>query len=112
LVAFVMVTVLVFFLQSQGWSPQWLAQIIPLALLCFPSRDGVLSIVLLCALVFAEYPLLFMRTGDTGGEVTGGLVLPFALLVINRTLLLVAYVFALYRILRQEPVELEPESGS
>lgn len=112
LVAFVMVTLLVFFLQSQGWSPQWLAQIIPFALLCFPSRDGVLTIILLSALVFAEYPLLFLRTGDTNGEITGNLVLPFALLVINRTLLLVAYVFALYRILRQEPVDLSAESGS
>lgn len=104
LVAFVAITVLIFFLQSQGWSPQWLAQIIPLVLLCFPSRNGVLILVILSALVFAEYPLLFLRTGDTGGEVTGSLQAPFALLVINRTAILVGLCVALYRKLRQEAV--------
>src|SRR5690606_18002991 len=47
LVAFVAVTLLIFFIQAQGWSPQWLAQIIPLVLLCFPSRDGVMIALIL-----------------------------------------------------------------
>jgi hypothetical protein len=108
LVAFVTITLLIFFLQSQGWSPQWLSQIIPLVLLAFPTRNGVLVVVLLSVLVFAEYPLLFLRTGDTGGLIEGALQGPFAALVIGRTLLLVAVCLGLYGVLRQEPVPREP----
>ncbi len=104
LVAFVALTVFIFFLQSQGWSVQWLAEIVPLILLCFPTRDGVMVAVLLIFLSFAEYPLLFLRTGDTGGTITGALVMPFAVLVIARTALLVGLCVALYRRLRQEPI--------
>ncbi len=104
LVAFVTITLLIFFLQAQGWSPQWLGQIIPLLLLCFPTRNGVLVIVLLSALVFAEYPVLFMRTGDTGGVISGSQVAPFVVLVLSRTALLVGVCVALYGKLRQEPL--------
>ena len=74
MVAFVAITLLIFFIQAQGWSPQWLAQIAPLMLLCFPTRDGVTAVVLLALVTFAEYPFLFIRTGDTGGVITGALV--------------------------------------
>ncbi len=104
LVAFVAITLLIFFLQAQGWSPQWLAQIVPLMLLCFPSRDGVTSVVLLSLLTFAEYPFLFIRTGDTGGTITGQLVLPFVMLVLARTVVLIGFCVALYRRLRQEAI--------
>ncbi len=101
LVAFVGISLLIFFLQAQGWSPQWLVQIIPLILLCFPNRDGVLIVVLLSLVTFTEYPFLFIRTGDTGGEITGTLVTPFAALVLARTVILVGICVAQYRILRQ-----------
>lgn len=101
LVAFVGLTLLIFFLQAQGWSPQWVVQIIPLMLLAFPTRTGVLLIVILSTLVFAEYPLLFIRTGDSGGQITGGLVVPFAALVIVRTLLLIGWSAMLFGRLRQ-----------
>jgi NADH:ubiquinone oxidoreductase subunit K len=104
LLAFVTITLLIFFLQAQGWSPQWLAQIIPLLLLCFPDRNGILIAVMLSVLTFVEYPLLFLRTGDTGGEISGSLITPFALLVIARTAILVGICVALYRRLREEPV--------
>ncbi len=104
-VAFATITLLIFFLQAQGWSPQWLVQIIPLVLLCFPTRNGVLIIVMLSLITFAEYPFLFIRTGDTGGEVTGALLLPFTILILLRTAMLVGLCFGLYRILRQEPVQ-------
>ena len=104
LVAFVAITVLIFFLQAQGWSPQWLAQIVPLILLCFPTRDGVTTVVLLSLVTFAEYPFLFIRTGDTGGTITGSLVLPFVTLVLARTAILIGVCVALYRRLRQEAV--------
>jgi hypothetical protein len=104
LVAFVGITLLIFFLQAQGWSPQWLVQVIPLILLCFPTRKGVLIIVMLSLVTFAEYPFLFIRTGDTGGEITGALVMPFVILVLARTALLVGVCIALYQKLRQEPI--------
>jgi hypothetical protein len=104
MVAFVTITLLIFFLQAQGWSPQWLAQIIPLLILCFPDRNGILIAVMLSLMTFVEYPLLFLRTGDTGGAISGALVAPFALLVIARTLILVGVCVALYRRLRQEPI--------
>lgn len=104
LVAFVTITVLIFFLQAQGWSPQWLSQIIPLILLSFPTRNGILVTVLLSMVVFTEYPVLFIRTGDTGGEITGALIAPFAVMVISRTLILIGVCIALYQKLRQEPI--------
>ncbi len=101
LVAFVGVTLLIFFLQSQGWSPQWLMQIIPFVLLCFPNRNGILIVLVLSGVTFAEYPFLWLRTGDTGGVISGALVMPYALLVVARTALLAGVAVGLYRILRQ-----------
>lgn len=104
---FTTLALLIFFLQAQGWSPQWLAQIIPLLLLCFPTRDGVLIAVVLSGLTFVEYPFLFIRTGDSNGVVTGALLTPFILLVVTRTLLLVGVCVALYRRLRQEAIQVQ-----
>ena len=104
LVAFVAVTLLIFFLQAQGWSPQWLVQIIPLVLLALPNRNTVMVVVLLSLVTFAEYPFLFIRTGDTGGQISGALMMPFVVLVLARTSLLIGLCYALYRRLRQESV--------
>ena len=101
LVAFAAVTLAIFFLQAQGWSPQWLVQIIPLILLVFPNRTGVMVLVMLTLVTFAEYPLLFIRTGSTGGHISGALMPPFVVLVLTRTALLVGLCAALYRKLRQ-----------
>jgi hypothetical protein len=95
------ITLLIFFLQAQGWSPQWVMQIIPFALLCFPTRNGVLILVLLSLATFAEYPFLFIRTGDTGGEITGSLVGPYTILILARTGMLIGLCVALYNTLRQ-----------
>ena len=81
-----------------------MAQIVPLILLCFPSRDGVTSVVLLSLVTFAEYPFLFIRTGDTGGTISGSLVMPFIMLVLARTAILIGMCVALYRRLRQVAV--------
>lgn len=104
LVAFVGISLLIFFLQAQGWSPQWLVQIIPLTLLSFPTRNGALVVIMLSLATFAEYPMLFIRTGDTGGEITGPLVAPFVMLVLARTGLLVGLCIALYQRLREQPI--------
>jgi hypothetical protein len=105
-VAFVGITLLIFFLQAQGWSPQWLVQLTPLILLTFPTRNGVLVCVVLAGLAFAEYPLLFIRTGDTEtpGIISGALVQPYVMIVLTRTLILVGVAFAFYNRLRQEAV--------
>jgi hypothetical protein len=101
LVAFVGITLLIFFLQAQGWSPQWVTQIIPFVLLCFPTRNGVIIVILLSLATFAEYPFLFIRTGDTGGEITGALVMPYTILILARTGILVGLSVAFFGILRQ-----------
>jgi hypothetical protein len=102
LVAFVGITLLIFFLQAQGWSPQWLVQIIPLVLLAFPNRNTVMVIIMLSLLTFIEYRFLFIRTGDTGGQIAGALLLPDSVVVLARTALLVGICVAFYRRLRQE----------
>ncbi|MAS36142.1 MAG: hypothetical protein CL610_19205 [Anaerolineaceae bacterium] len=104
LVAFVGITLLIFFLQAQGWSSQWIVQIIPLVLLAFPTRNGVFALVLLSLVTFAEYPFLFIRTGETAGDIAGALVTPFVVLVLARTAILLGLCVALYQRLRQEPI--------
>jgi hypothetical protein len=101
IVAFVTIALLIFFLQAQGWSPQWLAQIVPLVLLCFPTRTGVLMVLMLSLVVFVEYPFLWLRTGDTGGMMAGALLTPFIVLVMARTLILLAICGALFGMLRR-----------
>jgi hypothetical protein len=108
LVAFVTLALLIFFLQAQGWSPQWLMQIAPLLLLCFPDRTGMLGLLLLTGTVFIEYPFLFIRTGDTGGVIAGSLVMPFTVLVMARTLILIGFAIALYVDLRRERAARDP----
>lgn len=106
-VAFAGLTLLLFFLWAQGWSPQWLLLIIPLVLLNFPDRNGVLLVLLLSLMAFTEYPLLFIRTGDTGGVLTGGLVPPFVALVLARTAILAGLAVALFLRLRRPVGEVE-----
>lgn len=98
LVAFVTITLLIFFIQAQGWSPQWLAQIIPLVLLVFPTRNGVLALVFLSFVAFAEYPFLFVRSD---GVIAGTLVPAYVMFIVARTMALLALCTALYRLLRQ-----------
>lgn len=102
IVAFASLTLVLFSLWAQGWSPQWSLTLTPLILLNFPSREGVLTCLLLGALAFAEYPVLFMRTGDTGGAVTGALVIPYVAVILMRTGLLIGLAVALYRRVRKE----------
>lgn len=101
LVAFAGISLLIFFLQSQGWSPQWLVQIIPFMLLCFPTRDGVLIVVLLSVVSFVEYSFLFVQTVDSRGAIMDAFITPFAAIVVARTIILVGICVALYKTLRQ-----------
>lgn len=107
ILAFSLLTLLIFYLQSQGWSPQWLVGLIPLMLLTFPTRLTVLVVVLLGTLALVEYPLLFIRTGDTGGVINGEWLLPYISAIGLRTLLLLGFCVALIRLLWQTPVQVE-----
>jgi hypothetical protein len=100
LIAFVTITLLIFFIQAQGWSPQWLAQIIPLVLLVFPTRNGVLALLFLSFVALAEYPFLFIRSD---GAIAGTLIPAFVMFVVVRTVVLLALCAALYRLLLRPP---------
>ncbi len=104
LVAFTGITLVIFFLQAQGWSPQWVTQIIPLVLLVYPSRSGVLLCVLLSLAALAEYPVMFIRTTDAGtpGLISGSLWMPWVAVVTLRSLLLIGLAAAFYNTLRQQ----------
>ena len=60
-VAFVAFTLVLFFLWSEGWSPQWQALLFPLLLLVLPLRRGILFIVVLSLVNLAEWPVLLSR---------------------------------------------------
>ena len=104
MLAFVGITLVIFYLQSQAWSPQWLCMIIPLTLLVFPTRRGVLLTVVLTCLAVAEYPLLWSRTGDLDppGIMGGDLFLPWVILVLLRTAVLASLALAFCRLLHQD----------
>jgi hypothetical protein len=61
LVAFVGITLIIFFLWSKGWSPQWQTLLFPLLLLVLPLRRSVLFILVLSFVNLAEWPVLLSR---------------------------------------------------
>lgn len=61
IVAFFGMTWCVFLLWSKGWSTPWMLYLIPLILLVFPDRRGVLTVLLFALVNFAEWPLLLSR---------------------------------------------------
>lgn len=61
LLRFTTVTVLLFFLWSRGWSPQWLGTLVPLVLLSLPLERAVLYLVVLTFVNIAEWPVLLSR---------------------------------------------------
>jgi hypothetical protein len=54
-------TVVLFFLWSRGWSPQWLGGLVPLLLLCLPIEQAVLYLIALAFVNVAEWPVLLAR---------------------------------------------------
>lgn len=61
LVRFATITLLVFFLWSRGWSPQWLGMLAPLALISLPLERAALYMVVLTFVNIAEWPVLLSR---------------------------------------------------
>ncbi len=101
-VAFFTLTLVLFFLWAQGWSPQWALTLTPLILLNFPDRSGVLLCLVIGFISFVEYPGLFMRTAETQGEITGSLVPTYVAIILVRTAALVGLAVALYHRLAGE----------
>ena len=101
-VAFFTLTVVLFFLWAQGWSPQWALTLTPLILLNFPDRNGVLLCLVVGFVSFVEYPGLFMRTAETDGEITGSLVPIYVAVILIRTAALLGFAVGLYYRLTQE----------
>lgn len=95
--AFFTLTLTLFMLWSQGWSPQWAVVLIPCWLLMFPHRAGVLLCLALTVGAFLEYPTLFRQTADTGHVIVGQNRLWFAALILTRTALLTGVSVALIR---------------
>jgi hypothetical protein len=85
--AFTAFTFIIFFLWSQGWSPQWQTFLIPLLLLIFPERRAVLLIVVLGLVNFLEWPVILAR----------GLTQLLPLTIIIRTLIFALLALELYR---------------
>jgi hypothetical protein len=104
-VAFFTITVVLFFLWAQGWSPQWVLTLTPLILLNFPDRNGVLVCLVLGTVSFVEYPALFMRTADTNGVIAGSLLPTYVMLIVVRTAVLIGLAVALYRLLTRKEAD-------
>jgi hypothetical protein len=60
-VRFATLTVVLFFLWSRGWSPQWLGLLTPLLLLSLPLEQALLYVLVLTFTNIAEWPVLLSR---------------------------------------------------
>jgi len=54
-------TLVIFFLWSPAWSPQWILHLIPIALLVLPYSPGLLIVTTLILVNLLEWPLLLSR---------------------------------------------------
>ena len=61
---FTALVVVLFFLWSRGWSPQWLGMLAPLVLLSLPLERAVLYLVVLTFVNIAEWPVILSRGLD------------------------------------------------
>lgn len=100
-VIFTTLTFIIFFLWSQGWSPQWQTFLTPLLLLTLPERRAILFIIALGFINFLEWPVILSR----------GLNSLLPITIIARTLLLILLAVELYRVLTQ-PNPLNSRHGS
>ncbi|MCZ6528780.1 MAG: glycosyltransferase 87 family protein [Chloroflexi bacterium] len=79
------------FLASPGWSPQWLAYLIPIVLLSLVMRRAALFSFSLALVTLLEWPILLSR----------GRFELLALPVLLRTLLMILLAFELWRVARE-----------
>jgi hypothetical protein len=90
-VAFVALTLVIFFLWSKGWSPQWQLFLFPLVLLSLPYRRAFFFVMALSIVNILEWPLLLSR----------GIGVGLYLTVPLRTALFVALGLALWKQVRR-----------
>jgi hypothetical protein len=88
-VVFTSLTFVIFFLWSQGWSPQWQMFLLPLLLLALPRRRALLFIISLGFVNFLEWPVILSR----------GLTEMLPITVLTRALLLILLAVELYQVL-------------
>ena len=94
-VSFLLVGLTLLFLASPGWSPQWLAYLVPLALICLPQPRGALFSVALTGVAILEWPVLLSR---------GRFDLLWVTVVVRTTLLILLAVNAWAIACREQPV--------
>jgi hypothetical protein len=90
LVAFVALSLVLFFLWSKGWSPQWQVFLFPLLLLALPYQRALLWVLTLSAVNLAEWPVLLAHQLDPWLWVT----------VLLRTALFIGLGYELWRVVR------------
>lgn len=88
---FTTLTFIIFFLWSQGWSPQWQTFLIPLLLLTLSEKRAVLFIIVLGFVNFLEWPVMLSRGMNQ--------LLPITILA--RTLIFILLAIELYLMLKQ-----------
>jgi hypothetical protein len=91
-VIFTTLTFVIFFLWSQGWSPQWQSYLIPLLLLALPERRAVLFIIVLGFINFLEWPVILSRGMNSLIQLT----------IMVRTLIFILLAYELYGMLRRQ----------
>ncbi len=70
LIAFLGLALVILFIWSPGWSPQYLLYLIPLVLITFPSQQGRLVTAILVLINLLEWPVLLSRRLNSGLEFT------------------------------------------
>jgi hypothetical protein len=60
-ITFTATTLVVFFLWSKGWSPQWLVMLIPFVLIALPLGRALLYVLTLSFINLAEWPVFLSR---------------------------------------------------
>jgi uncharacterized membrane protein len=86
---FMAFTIVIFFLWSRGWSPQWQVYLIPLALLSLPLRKALVYILALSIVNFLEWPLIYQRE----------LIQLLPVTILSRTVLFGLLAYELYRLI-------------
>jgi hypothetical protein len=61
LVSFIGLTIVIFFLWSPGYSPQWVLYLLPFILLCLPNNEAYLLAAVLILVNLLEWPVLLSR---------------------------------------------------
>jgi hypothetical protein len=87
MIAFYGLTLVIFFLWSPAWSPQWVQHLLPVAFLLLPYSPGLLLTVLLVLVNLLEWPLLLSR----------GLVYTLPLTILLRLLLMILLGYFFWR---------------